>query len=149
MRWIALSTFGVIGLGVLVAGLAWTLKRYSLARGAARAQGKVVDNRRTLSTDSGEGRRRFETTSETFHPVVEFATPAGEIVRFIGSTGGAGAPEYQVGERVEVLYDPRNPRRAQMAAFSQLWLGPVVVSAAGLIFLLMGVGVFLLAGRGP
>jgi hypothetical protein len=45
-----------------------------------------------------------------------------------------------------VAYQPDNPQKAQIVSFAQLWLGPVVVVAGGLLFFLMGIGSFFLIG---
>jgi hypothetical protein len=78
--------------------------------------------------------------------VVEFVTKAGKTARFTGSTGGVGDPIIETGTEVRVIYDPADPSNAQIASFSQFWLGPLVVAVCGSIFLLMGTGGFFLIG---
>jgi hypothetical protein len=81
----------------------------------------------------------------SFFPVVEFRTSAGTAIRFRGATGN-GVPDYETGQLVAVAYQPDNPQKAQIVSFSQFWLGPIVVTAAGLLFFLMGIGTFFLIG---
>jgi hypothetical protein len=77
--------------------------------------------------------------------VVEFQTAQGATVRFKGSTGGS-SPDYETGAPVRLRYNPKNPQEAQLTTFSQFWLGPVVITAAGLIALFLGIGSFLMIG---
>jgi hypothetical protein len=56
-------------------------------------------------------------------------------------------PEYEIGTRVTVVYQPGDPQQAKILSFSQFWLGPLVVSISGLLFFTMGVGAFFLIGQ--
>ncbi len=49
----------------------------------------------------------------------------------------------ETGTTVNVIYDPQHPSDAQIADFTQFWLGPVVIVSIGLITLLMAVGAFI------
>lgn len=142
MKWMVLCIFGGLGLAALIGGLLWGAQRYALFSAGLQAKGRVVENYKSVYTGSDT---RTDDTSISYYPVVEFQDAQGQTIRFRGSTG-SGAPEYEVGTPVEVLYDRENPYNAQLAAFSHLWLGPVVVSVAGFIFLVMGVAVFFLIG---
>lgn len=51
MKWMALLIFGGIGLGALIGGAMWGLKRYPLLQNGLRAQGKVVAQDETTSTE--------------------------------------------------------------------------------------------------
>lgn len=139
MKWMVLFIFGGMGLAALVGGLVWGAKRWALFRHGVPATGTVVDTHESSSTDS-DG---HESTS--YYPVVEFRTPQGETIRFKGSTGSS-SPDYETGAAVNLRYHPRNPREAQLTTFSQFWLGPVAVTAAGLIALFLGIGSFLVFG---
>jgi hypothetical protein len=104
----------------------------------------VVENFKSISRES-DGLLRNSGVSESYYPVVEYHTPQGETFRFKGSTG-SGVPEFEVGTPVELVYNPKNPSEAQLVNFSQFWLGPAVVIAVGLVFLLAGTGSFFLIG---
>lgn len=152
MKWAALLGFGGIGLIALISGLTWGWNRYALSSNGLRAQGRVVENHKSVSTtdsppgggSSGQIRNKY--TYVSYYPVVEFVTENGETIRFRGSTG-SGVPDYEPGTPVEVIYDPAEPHSAQMTAFSQRWLGPLVVTCAGLVLIFMGIGGFFLIGE--
>ena len=55
-------------------------------------------------------------------------------------------PVIDTGTEVSVVYNPANPSEALIGDFTQTWLGPLVVSVAGLVFILMGIGAFSLMG---
>lgn len=139
MKWLALFIFGGIGAGVLVGGLLWGLKRISLYSEGRRTTGKVVSQEVHREEDEETGKR-----TKSFYPIVEFETTGGETVRFRGSTGRQKGPDFPEGTPVRVIYDPANPSNAQMANFSQFWLGPMTLTIAGAIFLAMGIGSFFL-----
>jgi hypothetical protein len=141
MKWLALFVFGGIGAAVLIAGLLWGFNRYTLHRNGRRAVGKIVSQE--IEGPEADPNRPSNSDQSTF-PRVEFETSGGEKIRFTGSTGGGSGPETQVGHPVEVIYDPANPRNAQIASFSQFWLGPVAISLFGAIFLAMGIAAFFL-----
>ena len=72
-----------------------------------------------------------------FRPAVRFSTRDGREFSFLSevSTSHQG---YEVGDAVRVLYDPRDPERAEIRSFLRQWF-PVValLSMAGGIFLLI------------
>jgi hypothetical protein len=141
MKWVCLLAFGGVGLGALAAGLIWGSKRYQLHRNGVPVKGTVVELTETHSTERDDSGRTRDTTS--IYPLVEFTPADGRPRRFRGSTGSS-SPDYAVGQSVDVLYHREDPDNAQLADFSQFWLGPVAIMVFGLFFLAGGVGGFFL-----
>ena len=139
MKWMVLFLFGGLGLTALIGGLMWGSKRVALFRNGLPATGKVVETYRSSSTGDDDH------TSVSYYPVVEFQTPDGQTHRFKGSTGSS-TPDFETGAAVNLRYNPKNPSEAQLVNFSQFWLGPVVITAAGLIAMFLGVGSFFMMG---
>ncbi|MDO9026245.1 MAG: DUF3592 domain-containing protein [bacterium] len=137
MKWMVLVIFGGMGLAALIGGLTWGAKRISLYRNGLSATGIVVETYQSISTDSDDN------NSVSYYPVVEFQTPDGQTHRFKGSTGSS-SPDFEDGARVKLRYNPNDRSDAQLVNFSQFWLGPVVLTAAGLIALFLGVGSFVM-----
>lgn len=137
MKWVCLLAFGGVGLGALTAGLVWGSKRYQLHKNGVPVKGTVVELSESSSTDD-DGER---TTS--IYPVVEFTPADGRARRFRGSTGSS-SPDYSVGQSVDVVYHREDPDQAQLADFSQFWLGPVAITLFGLFFMVGGVGGYFL-----
>lgn len=143
MKWVFLLGFGGIGLGIFVGGIAWGLKRHALAAHGRRATGRVAELQESTSVSEVNGRK---VASVSYYPVVEFQAMDGTTHKFRGSTGSS-SPSYEVGSSVELLYMPDNPSNAQIADFSQFWLGPLVLSIFGFVFLAAGIGAFVMIGR--
>jgi hypothetical protein len=122
--------FLVIGLPFLAIGLAGLYAQTSFDLRAVQSTGKVVQ----LAEGTRIGGRR------TYSPVVSFQTPAGKAVKFRASYSEP-RPTHHVGEVVEVMYLPENPRRAQIKGFTEGWLGVLVTCTFGLVFTGIGAGV--------
>ena len=141
MKWVALIIFGGLGAGVLAGGLLWGFRRQALWREGRRTTGTVVAQEKHTDTTDQDG---SEVKEVSYYPVIEFEALGGEKVRFTGSTGRGKRPDFRLGAPVDVIYDPAHPARAQIASFSQFWLGPLTLIIAGAIFLAMGIGSFFL-----
>jgi hypothetical protein len=122
---IFVAVFG--GLGVLMLAIAGYLyvKEQGFLTRAQTATGTVVD----LDLSSGGD------NTSSFCPVIEFTTKAGEPVRYYGNVC-SNPPSYDIGEQVEVLYDPQDIRKVQMTGFWSQYTGVVVLSCIGVPFLL-------------
>ncbi len=140
MKWVALFAFGGAGLAALTAGLVWGSRRYSLYKSGVRTNGVVVEVSAHHSTSTRDGRT---VDSTSYYPEVEFTAADGKPRRFTGSTGSS-SPSYAAGQSVAVIYDPADPAKAQLADFSQFWLGPLALALFGFSFLVAGAGSFWL-----
>ncbi len=78
---------------------------------------------------------------------MDFTSRNGEPVSFVSSTGSS-PPGYSVGQKVEVLYRPTNPRDARINDYFTLWGGATVLGGMGLIFGGVGVGTIAAMGLG-
>ena len=63
--------------------------------------------------------------SSTYSPVVEF-TANGQTYTF-ESDNASSPPAYQVGETVNVRYDPADPNTAQIDKLTERWLMPIIL----------------------
>jgi hypothetical protein len=118
----------LFGLGI--AYLGWNVRARTLdfIADSSRAAGSVVEMQTRQDSDG----------DTLFYPVVEFTTAEGETIEFRSSTG-SNPPRFEVGEEVEVLYDPLLPENARVSSFVDLWLFPTILLAFGGVFLLFGV----------
>ena len=113
-----------------LASAVWIAATARFVAGAERTTGTVVDLRESrFRNEDG-----FEETS--YFPIVTFTTPEGRAVRFESSTTN---DSYDIGDRVDVLYDPDDPSDARLAALVDLWLFPV-------LFVLVGLGLAAVGG---
>ena len=81
---------------------------------ALGAEGKVL---RMEKRKSSEG--------AIYYPVFSFIDREGKEHE-IHSSYGSYPPRYEVGDSISVLYEPQNPRKAEIDSFLSLWLGPVI-----------------------
>ena len=65
-------------------------------------------------------------------PVVEFATPSGEKIRFTSDFGSLPAM-HKIGQTVDVRYDPADPQKAEIDSGANLWLTPLILVFMGLV----------------
>ncbi|MDH4207497.1 MAG: DUF3592 domain-containing protein [Anaerolineae bacterium] len=116
----------------LLIGLSEVYKVLQMERSWVSAPGTVVNN--TIVAFA---------TGASYAPVVEFRTMEGKTVRFVDSVGTI-PPDYEVGTEVKVLYDPEDVHSARVVSWTRLWLGPTILTAAGVLpMLIAGLVVWL------
>jgi Protein of unknown function (DUF3592) len=123
-RWIPRVLFGLAAL-LLATGAATLVDAARFVRGAERTTGTVID----LDARTSDG-------DLVYYPMVRFTTAGGRRVEFTSSSGSSSPPD--VGDRVEVLYDPDDPQDAQLSGFFSLWLWPIVLGGVGIGFAAAG-----------
>ena len=121
-------TFLLIGSVFMSIGAGFGWFSWSLLAVAQRAEGTVV---RLVSNQAGENNRG------SVAPVVEFHIE-GERHEF-QSWLSTSPPQFDVGEKVVVLYDAQNPERARIESFVTLWLFPVVFGGIGAVLFLVSI----------
>jgi len=155
-QWVLLIVVGGAGACILTVALFRTAKHYLLTTSRGRmTEGIVVDQRKEYVTITHSSRNRddslFSDTGSSswsrYYPIVEFHSEEGTPVRFQGRVYGTSKPMIATEAKVKVYYDPRKPSNACIGTFSELWLRPLVMSVAGLIFLISGALGFVAGGR--
>jgi hypothetical protein len=122
-QWL-LRGFLAIGVLALVWGAVELTRTAHFVRTSEHATGTVVDVSRETDSDG----------DEFFYPVVRFTTADGEQIEF-KSDSGSNPASHSTGDEVDVLYDPDDPRDAQLSGFFDLWLFTIVPFAIGAGFL--------------
>lgn len=146
MKWIMLALAGSMGLSAFAGGLIWLAKRYRIIKNGVEVEGLVTGQHEERVKSSGLA-SRYSQTHITFYPIVEFTNDRGETVRFQGSSGGVGIPLIETGSKVKVVYIPTDPTLAVIGDFTRTWLGPVVLSAVGVVCLILALGSFAMIGH--
>jgi len=125
--------FGGIGLILLAfAGVSYMREADFLGR-AESASGQVVDFNLSSSTEGGS----------SYCPVIDFTTKDGQPVKYFANVCSS-PPSYDIGEEVQVLYDPEDPKKVQMDGFWSKYVGTFVLSCIGLPFFAIGIwGLFV------
>ncbi len=131
--------FGVVGAGLLVGALFAVQNTRSFVGEAVSAQGTVVDLVQSRSSsDSGD---RY-----TYAPVVRFDTAQGETVTFTSSVASS-PPSYRVGETVDLLYSPTEPKRARIRDWFSLWGVATILGSLGTVFSAVSIGLTVIGIR--
>jgi len=115
----------ISGVITLLVGLAAADQRHFVAS-AKPAKGTVV----TMLTEHHDNKTRYR-------PEIQFTAPDGQPVKF-RSGMSSSPPAYRVGEAVDVLFDPADPRKAEIDDFKTLWMGYLIGGLMGLLFLVIG-----------
>jgi hypothetical protein len=118
--------FFLIGIGMLIGGIFAYRSNQQFLQSSLKSKGTVT------SLDL-----RHSSDSSSYHPVVQFRTLKNQIINFTSSVGSNPA-SYQVGETVEVNYDPTNPNSAKINDFSSNWLTVLILSVMGTVFSSLG-----------
>lgn len=99
---------------------------------AADARTFLYTSLRTDGTIVALERKRNAKGFDTYHPVVRFIPPeTNETVEFKSRFGVWPSP-FAVSDRVEVAYDPADPRRARINSFWTIWFLPILLVCFGL-----------------
>jgi len=127
------SLFISLALGVclLLAAVAKWIEMRNFVDRAEHAQGTVVEMLATFSPGS-------EPTSYT--AVIRFTTRSGRVVTFEDPFRSSPA-QFEVGERVEVLYPADDPAAARNSG--SLWSPVLLLGVGGVVFVVLGGGLLL------
>jgi hypothetical protein len=128
--WLFTAIFLAVGLGLLSGGIYSFLSTRTFIGDAVSARGVVIDLEEHW--DSGDN-------SYTYYPRVRFQTENGDAHRFTGDVGSS-PPAFDVGEAVQVLFDPSDPSAARIDSFMQLWFTSLILGGMGVVFSIVGGG---------
>lgn len=118
---------------LILGGGFWIYRNTQLARNGIRVDATVVDLKQEQNTDS---RGRPQTR---YYPVVEYRNEVGDLKRTqlnVSKTRN-GASYYQVGDRITLYYDPKDPKRTTLDSVFDLY-GPGGIA--------LGIGLILIGG---
>lgn len=77
-----------------------------------------------------------------YSPVYQFKTLEGQDI-VIQDSLSSNPPGFRVGQEIQVLYDPENPRKARIKKWMNLYFMPVLFGVLGLIFGGVGIGLLI------
>jgi Protein of unknown function (DUF3592) len=80
-------------------------------------------------------------------PVVNFTAANGQAVYYDASDFCANPPRYQVGQTIQVLYDPQNPKDVQFSGFVGEFGEGILFAFLGLLFFLFGISAYFWARK--
>jgi hypothetical protein len=122
-----------LALGTLATGAALLL----LAGALAARSGLLLSEAATAPGTVVALERRAAGEAASAAAVVRFRTADGAEHQ-VRSGLWSSPPAFEVGEPVEVVYDPARPGAARIRSFAELWAVPLVLAVAGAPFLAIG-----------
>lgn len=127
---IAKFVLASIGIALLTLSGYLLSNRVTFLLSASSAQGEVTGLRHVRSSDRNN-------TDGTWRALVQFRAPSGALVDFAASSS-SGTPAYEVGETVEVFFQPSNPEDVLLNNAFELWGGTAIAGIIGAVFLYFG-----------
>ena len=98
---------------------------------------KIIAIKESISTSTDmDG---FTTTTKMYSPEFEFTDTKGNKIRHVSNISTQNKNTWEVGQEIEVVYDPKNPEKVKIKKASQLYLVPGVIAFIGIIFLFIGI----------
>lgn len=127
--------FLIVGVGLLLGFFfAFSRTRRFLAS-AQEARAEVIGVKESI----GSSRDRV------YYPVLRYRTQQGATKEVVSSVG-SNPPRHKEGDSVVILYDPAQPGDVRIHSFFNVWVGPLVLGALGVILTLVGAGLTLYRG---
>jgi hypothetical protein len=124
--------FLTIGLGSLIGAFYFYQDKQTFLKNADVAEGTVKQLYKSKSIKK----------SIEYIPVVLYITKKGEQIEFV-SSHRSNLPIYHKGEKVEVLYNVKDPYKAEINGFSSLWGNVLFFGIFGVSFFSVGFSIFL------
>lgn len=124
--------FTLVGAGALTGSVVAYRETDRFLDQAVAATGTVIDFKEHIKTEERRTRRLYA-------PIINFQSQAGDSIQFEANVR-SNPPMYEVGESVELLYDPARPELARINTFWGIWIVFVVCLLVGVPFTLIGVG---------
>ncbi len=128
--------FVFVGAALLIVGYFMFQAKATFISESEVVDGVVIAIERRQSTDS-DGH-----TSYSYYPAIEFLTKENQTISVTSNTG-SNPSRYRVDDQVEVRYDASDPYHAEINSFMSLWMGVVIVTLFGIVFLLVGMGIIV------
>ena len=155
MNWalpILLLVFFGAGVPIFLAALVHALRTHRILRKGSHAEGIIVEaeqgkkGRVDRERQRAEGYKVFVVKRPyDVHPATAFIWTL--TIEFEDATGarqqgtidaGAGKIPYEVGQRVPIWYDPKQPSAIRIDSFTELWGGPLLIGVLGASFIVFG-----------
>jgi len=128
--------FGFVGFVLAALALFFLIRTRSFISRSKQTQGTITQM--VYSSDSD---------SSGYTPVFRFRTLEGQEVEVSGNLR-TNPPQFQVGQTIEVLYDPENPQKARIKKWMNLYFVPALLGFLGLVFGGIGVGIMIVSALG-
>ncbi len=126
----AAVVFIAAGMVMIYWGLYFYGKIHSLRKNGVKTEGTILRYRRVQG---------HKTNDMMLVPVVEFQTNSGKTIIVEGTVDNISLTKNicSSGERVEIIYDPEDPKNAVINTFAELWFAPLLLWFIGSGFIIV------------
>ena len=115
--------FSLVGALLALIGVFLFIRTRIFIGKAQGAKGTVTQMVYSHSSEGGGG----------YAPVYQFKTLDGQTI-VIQDSLSSNPPQFQVGQKIDVLYESANPQKARINKWMNLYFAPVLLGGMGLIF---------------
>ena len=115
-------------IGIIGCGIYWAAKKSAVYEKYVKVEGDVIELDKKKMSD-GVG-------SAAYYPRIRYYDSRNQEHVF-ESKIGSNPPRLRVGERVDLLVNPKNPEDVVIDSFFHKWFGPTVVFIIGFITLIL------------
>ena len=126
----------ILGLGLLLASIFLFLRTQKFMQSAIRTDAVLIENKMVQSSDKDN-----RSGSWMYQPVLEYEVN-GKKMTFSPNVK-SNPPQYNLNEKVQVMYDPNVPDKAQIIGYYHLFLGSIICMLFGLPMFVTTLGYFL------
>ena len=126
--------FVIAGGAMIFFGVRSFLGTNSFLKIAKPSMGEVIGFDSRIINTKGNSRT-------SYFPKIKFVDAKGTEVEFVSSSGSS-SPDVSIGDKVPILYNPEHPNEARRNNFLDLWFLTTILSAMGLVFLLVGIAIY-------
>jgi hypothetical protein len=138
-------TFILMGALPALIGVGFVIRSVSQWIGTSSTEGTVIALEKSRSPiSSSSGLRKRGTPSASYAPVVRFKVD--DQTYSVDGLAATTQTPYQVGQKVKVLYRTTQPSQAYIDSFTERWLGAVICTGVGALFIIPGI-LFLRQGK--
>ncbi len=125
MKTIIFAFIAICSLPFFFVGLYEAYRNTSEISSFVETEGLVVGNSYITTIEEGNA-------AGSYLPEVEFSLPNGTKSRFTDKIGSV-PPDYEIGSKVKIIYEPENPSNARINSWKRIWLAPVILMTVGLL----------------
>ena len=131
-------TFILMGALPTLVGVGFAILSVSQWIGTSSTEGTVIALEKSRSPiSSSSGLRKPGTPSPSYAPVVRFKVD--DQTYFVNGLAATTQTPYRIGQKVKVLYRTTQPSQAYIDSFTERWLGAVICTGVGALFIIPGV----------
>ena len=114
----------IIGVICFLLGIKSLISRIESVKSFRKVAGKIVEINKSYASDS---------TNYLYSPVVEFTTDFSEKIVFESSVS-TSFTSYKIGDKVNICYNPADPKNAYIDSFIYKWGTPIILFIIGIFF---------------